>query len=63
MVRSDDCVVCSGVQANIKSLEESNKEIWMAINTLRNRLPTWATIAISLLTFVCGVLMNMAAKR
>lgn len=35
-------------------LKESDKELWSAVNVLRNRLPVWATIVISLLTFLLG---------
>ena len=35
-------------------LEKQNTEQWDAINQLRNRLPVWATIGFSLLTFLLG---------
>ena len=38
----------------IKTLEQSDREQWEAINSLRNRLPNWATIMISILTFMLG---------
>ena len=38
----------------INTLKESDKEQWEAINALRKRLPNWATILISVLTFFLG---------
>jgi len=35
-------------------------DIWSAINSLRNRLPNWAVLVISLLTALCGWLAGKA---
>lgn len=35
---------------HVKNNEDDHKEMWAAINNLRNRLPVWATVVISLLT-------------
>lgn len=40
----------------IETLKESDKDQWEAINKLRNRLPNWATVVISLLTFLLGTM-------
>lgn len=60
---ADDCTVCSGIQARITVLEGSDSDQWDAIKALQNRLPTWATMAISLLTFLCGILLTLAVKQ
>lgn len=39
---------------DIEHLKESDKSQWGAIRALQNRLPVWATIVISLLTFLLG---------
>ena len=39
-----------------RDLHDVDEDQWRAINALRNRLPVWATMAISLLTFLCGIL-------
>lgn len=57
----EDCTVCSGLQADIVTLKESDRDQWTAINALRNRLPLWATGVISLLTFICGGLLTALA--
>ena len=38
----------------IGTLKKSDIEQWEAINALRKRLPNWATILISVLTFFLG---------
>ena len=42
-------------EARICTLEEDRVDQWTAINSLRNRLPLWATLAISSLTGALGV--------
>jgi len=39
--------------------EEFN-EVWKAINSLRNRLPNWAVLVISILTAVCSWFVSRA---
>jgi hypothetical protein len=45
----------------IMYLEKENDDQWTVINQLRNRLPVWATIVISLLTFLLGASISYAA--
>ncbi|MEL7563472.1 MAG: hypothetical protein AAGU27_01095 [Dehalobacterium sp.] len=65
MVEEVVCKEHSGTCANITALRdriesdakenrESHKELWSAINSLRNRLPVWATLFISFLTLCLG---------
>jgi len=44
----------------IINLEVSDRDQWEAINHLQNRLPTWATLVISLLTFLLGCALTYA---
>lgn len=44
----------------IIELEESDRNQWEAIEKLRNRLPVWATVIISLLTFLLGCSLTYA---
>lgn len=53
---------CGEHEVRLTSLEDANKEQWSAINQLRNRLPIWATIVISLLTFLLGISLRLAGK-
>ena len=57
---SEVCDAHSGVLADIKQLKKDTDEQWTAINQLRNRLPAWATIVISLLTFLLGCALTYA---
>ena len=54
MEASELCSQHSGFLTEIETLKESDKEQWLAINQLRNRLPVWATLFISFLTFLLG---------
>ena len=54
------CKAHSGIEQKLKSLENDTKDQWTAINQLRNRLPVWATIVISLLTFLLGATATYA---
>jgi hypothetical protein len=56
----DFCKAHSGIEQKLKDLEGDTKEQWTAINQLRNRLPVWATIVISLLTFLLGATATYA---
>lgn len=65
-----DCVVGARHEAEIEELQriagqnaKDHDEMWKAINSLRNRLPVWATAAISLLTFLCGILGTLAKMK
>jgi hypothetical protein len=54
------CKAHSGIEQKLENLESDTKEQWQAINQLRNRLPVWATIVISLLTFFLGATATYA---
>lgn len=54
------CKAHSGIEQKLKDLEDDTKDQWTAINQLRNRLPAWATIVISLLTFLLGATATYA---
>ena len=54
------CKGHSGIEQKLKNLENDTKEQWTAINQLRNRLPVWATLVISLLTFLLGATATYA---
>jgi len=54
------CNAHSGIEQKLKDLESDTKDQWTAINQLRNRLPVWATIVISLLTFLLGATATYA---
>ena len=51
---SDLCPAHSGITSEIRTLKDSDKKQWDAIDKLQNRLPVWATILISVLTFFLG---------
>lgn len=55
------CDAHSGMLADIQTLKDDRDEQWKVINELRNRLPAWATIVISLLTFLLGCSLTYAA--
>lgn len=52
---------CGVHESKIDRLEKETEEQWTAINKLRDRLPVWATIVISLLTFLLGSALTYAA--
>ena len=57
----EECKKHSGMESDIKTLQKDTTEQWTAINLLRNRLPLWATIVISLLTFLLGISVKYGA--
>jgi len=48
-----DVTVATHTEA-IKTLKDSEEKIWDAIEKLQSRLPVWATMVFSLLTFAIG---------
>ena len=52
--------VCGEHSKAIENLEKDSESQWVAINKLQNRLPVWATVVISLLTFGLGFTLNYA---
>ena len=57
----EECKKHSGFEARLTEREKQDEDQWTAINNLRNRLPTWATLVISLLTFLLGCSVTLAA--
>lgn len=51
----ETCQAHSGIIQDISNLKESDERQWEIINKLQNRLPAWATLIISLLTFFLGL--------
>jgi hypothetical protein len=54
------CKEHTGHEQRIDNCEKTNDEQWKAINELRNRLPVWATVVISVLTFFLGGALTFA---
>ena len=59
--KNEFCKGHSGIDSRLESLEHNRDEAWGAIDKLQNRLPAWATVLISLLTFALGASMTYAA--
>lgn len=62
---NDDCTIGAELRARVGGHDEKfhanegeHERMWEAIDKLRNRPPVWATGVISLLTFLCGVLLK-----
>ena len=55
------CKSHSGFESRLENLEHNRDEMWEAIEKLRNRLPVWATVVISVLTFGLGASLTYAA--
>ena len=51
---SEKCPERSGFESRMETLERSDEKQWEAIEKLQNRLPVWATLFISFLTFLLG---------
>ena len=54
------CPAHSGLEANIKNLADTVREQSETIRMLQNRLPVWATLIISVLTFALGASLTYA---
>lgn len=63
MTKGDDCTIGATHTAEIAALQRSDVDQWNAIKALQNRLPTWATLMISLLTFLCGILLTWGKMK
>lgn len=59
----DKCPAHSGIEKEIEALQGSDRDQWDAINHLRNRLPVWATLLISVLTFALGAALTYAGMK
>lgn len=55
------CSFHSGTLAEIDNIKADVRDQWCAIEKLQNRLPVWATLLISLLTFALGAAMTYAS--
>ena len=53
-------VTVAGHTEAINTLKESDERQWEAIERLQNRLPVWATMVFSLLTFAIGCITTYA---
>lgn len=51
---------CDVHSEKIERLEKETEDQWTAINRLRDRLPVWGTVVISLLTFLLGCALTYA---
>lgn len=51
---------CDVHEQRLGTLEKETEDQWTAINRLRDRLPVWATVVISLLTFLLGCALTYA---
>ncbi|ATW24805.1 hypothetical protein [Candidatus Formimonas warabiya] len=47
------------IDSNAEENREAHKQLWEAINSLRNRLPVWATLFISFLTMCLGWTLSL----
>ncbi len=54
------CKEHSGFEARLEKVEDDTEKQWTVLDKLRNRLPVWATIVISLLTFFLGATVTYA---
>lgn len=54
---------CGEHEVRLDRLDIENDKQWDAINQLRNRPPVWATVVISLLTFLLGCSLTYAGLR
>jgi hypothetical protein len=55
------CEFHSGVNARMENLEESDKLQWEAIEKIKDRIPVWGTLLISVLTFALGASLTYAS--
>jgi NO-binding membrane sensor protein with MHYT domain len=60
-IATEFCSLHSGTVARLDNLETSDEKQWDAIARLQNRLPVWATLLISMLTFALGVTISYAS--
>ena len=59
MAISTEAMAASHEEA-IETLKQSDERQWEAIEKLQNRLPIWATLIFSLLTFAIGCVSTYA---
>ena len=54
------CPAHSGLEERLALLEEDKKRQWEVIDRIGNRLPAWATLMVSVLTFLLGASLTYA---
>ena len=59
----EHCEHHSGFKAEIQTLKDSDIKQWAVLDKLQNRLPVWATLVISILTFALGFVSSMLAMK
>lgn len=62
IMESKVCEHHSGIDEQLKALQISDVKQWTAIEKLQNRLPLWATLFISFLTFLLGISLSNYIK-
>lgn len=69
MTKGEDCTVGATHTAEIQTLQrladenrEDHNRMWETMDRIERRLPLWATMLISVLMTLCGILATIAAK-
>jgi hypothetical protein len=62
MTKGEDCTIGATHTAEIEALQKSDTEQWNDIDRIKNRLPNWATLTISLLMTAVGILATLALR-
>jgi hypothetical protein len=53
------CAAHSGLVQSSRQHETQIGELWLAVKSVQNRPPVWATALMSFLTFVIGILVGV----
>ena len=61
MELTPDCAAGVDLQGRVDRLEQDSGDQWTAINSLRNRLPVWATVVMMVLSAMIGSAFTYAA--
>ena len=61
MKLTPDCAAGVDLQGRVGRLEQDSDEQWKTINSLRNRLPVWATVVMMVLSGLIGSALTYAA--
>ena len=60
---NEDC--CSEIKVVLDrtdKIQDGLKDVWSAVNGIRNRLPNWATFVFGLMTFSLGIAATIIAR-
>lgn len=57
----EQCQQHSGFESRVDTLEKSDIKQWEAIEKIKDRIPVWGTILISVLTFSLGASLTYAS--